>query len=105
MRNFLLIGSAFFVIFTVLSVMPFAFAQYAGQGYQSLDEALKIAREKVRITNPNPWTTGNPPPPPQWYQTYWIEEIMGIISGIVVFALLIKSRRITLNKTRPNPET
>ncbi len=51
MKNSILIGTTCFVMFILSSIMPLAFAQNAGQGYQgSLEEQLNLAREKVYKT-------------------------------------------------------
>jgi hypothetical protein len=81
-------------------------AQNSGQGYQSqsLDEALKIAREKMIMNRnmPNPTGTGcNIWTCPYTVFFYPSIIVVGIVSGIAVFVIFIKSWS-SLNKTRKN---
>jgi len=103
MKQLFLIGIVFTGLIAFSSILPSVLAQNAGQGYQSssIEEHLKIEREKMRIAMNQPlcdqcWG---------WYQNflnkfYLTIVIIGIVSGIGISVLVIKSRNISSNKTK-----
>src|SRR5438093_1508645 len=98
MRKSLLIGLALIVTFTLSPIVPFALAQNAGQGYDSssLEETLKLAKEKVDRSI-NPVTR---PITPLFENPLLIIIPTIIACGGISFAVLRKSRKISLNKSK-----
>jgi len=98
MKKSLFIGITFMLIFTLSSIIPFAWAQNSGQGYQSssIEEQIKLAREKVIIMESQDFHNlsffnSNP--------LFLIIPVI-IVCGVISFAVLVKSRRISSNKTK-----
>src|SRR5205807_4492656 len=105
------IGITFIVMFTLSSIIPFALAQNAGQGYQSssIEELLHLARERVLMTSDHPFVSGMPETDPFFHHFLWgkdiayfVYSIFGIIivSGSIFFILFVRMRRISFNKTK-----
>ena len=110
MRKLFLIGITFIVMFTFSTLIPLAFAQYGykptgDQGF-TLEDELKLAREKVVLSMPNNivhqtgipcniWTCSNTE---FFYPSIFV---IGIVSSITVFVVFIKLRN-SLNKTKKN---
>jgi len=104
MKKCFIFGMVFAGMFILSSLLPFALAQSAGAGSSSnptLEEQLKLAKERVIMTY-NPHPTGTPCNVwtcPQTMFFYPSIIVIGIVSGCIIFILLIKSRR-TLNKAK-----
>jgi len=85
--------SLILVALTIIPLLPFVSAQYAGiggGGNQTLEEDLKLAREKVRASYYNP----APTPPTYLFQNPLLVIIPVIIAcGGISFLIFIKSRR------------
>ena len=89
--------SLILVTLVIMPFLPFVSAQYAGIGggeNQSLEEDLKLAREKARASYYNP----APTPPTYLFQNPLLVIIPVIIAcGGISFLVFIKSRRTSSN--------